>query len=124
MGTKLTMKTADGDIKFDSQVLLKRLVIDGTHVDKFLDALRYELCALFESKHALLVANKPFWRQQFGTCHFQIPTGQMVMWDTYFMVAPSPNIYRGNWETCTMQFRIATEMIPQQKTSHIEVVFL
>lgn len=63
MDTKFTMKTADGDINIDPQLLFQRLVIAGTHAGKLSDAMRYELCAyppaLFESRHALLAANKP-----------------------------------------------------------------
>ena len=53
------MKTADGDINIDPQLLFQRLVIPGTHAKKLPDPMRYELCALFESRHALFVANKP-----------------------------------------------------------------
>ena len=63
MDTKFTMKTADGDINIDPQLLFQRLVIAGTHVGKLPDVMRYELCAyppaLFESRHVLLAANKP-----------------------------------------------------------------
>ena len=59
MDTNFTMKTADGEINIDPQLLCQRLVIAGTRAEKLPDAVRYELCALFESRHVLLVANKP-----------------------------------------------------------------
>jgi len=59
MDTKFTMKTTDGDINIDLYLLCQRIVIAGTHTEKLPDALRCELCALFEYIYALLVANKP-----------------------------------------------------------------
>ena len=45
MDTKFTMKTADGDINIDPQLLFQRLVIAGTYVGKLPDVMRYDLCA-------------------------------------------------------------------------------
>ena len=36
MDSKFTMKTADGDISIDPQLLLQRLVIAGTHAENAL----------------------------------------------------------------------------------------
>lgn len=63
MESKSAMKTPDGDINIDPQLLFQRLVIAGTEAGDLSNALQYELCAyppaLFESKYALLSANKP-----------------------------------------------------------------
>ncbi|KAL5016490.1 hypothetical protein ScPMuIL_006079, partial [Solemya velum] len=58
MDTKYTMKTSNGDINNDPQLLFQRLVIAGNHAGKLPDAMHYEP-ALFESRHVLLAANKP-----------------------------------------------------------------
>jgi 5'-3' exonuclease len=63
MDSESAMKTPDGDINIDPQLLFQRLVIAGTEVGDLSKALLCELCAyppsLFESKYALLSANKP-----------------------------------------------------------------
>ena len=43
MDSKFTMKTANGDIKIDLQLLFQRLVIAGTQAEKLPDAMCYEL---------------------------------------------------------------------------------
>lgn len=40
MDTKFTMKTANGDINIDPQLLFQRLVIAGTNAGKLADAMR------------------------------------------------------------------------------------
>ena len=110
--TKFTTKTADGDINIDPQLLFQRLVIAGTHAGKSSDVMRYELCAymptLFESRHALVVANKP----AFATAIWDLspPNTSMPNGDVQYVhvVAPCSKGYRNNWEKCTMQSWIAT----------------
>jgi len=102
MDTKLTMKTPDDDINIDSQLLFQRLVIPGTQAEKLPDAMHYELCALFESRRALLMANKPVLETE--TWDLSLPDTNGPNGDVRYVLDGGALAEHISWQSgCTMQ---------------------